>query len=319
MKIKGKKIVCLGGGIGTVNLIKGLNKYSKDIGIVLSMADDGGSAGRLRRLYNILPPGDLISCMSGLIKDKNPVLSKLLTYRFPGDRYGKDNDLAGQKLGSLILVAARDISGSFEKAIELFQKIFDIPGNYLPATLEQVSISIKTKKGEIVEREEVIDLGEFNWKNGIDKLYLTPENIKANPKALSVIKSADVIIAGPGDLYTTLLPVLIVPEISNLIKKSKALKIFIVNVANKHFETNNYTLESYIEAVKKHLDVFPFDIVIGNNNQLKHLEYTNYSYVPYNNISHKGDFKIILEDVIDLDFPIYHSSEKLAKVVAENI
>ena len=141
-KVNGKlKIVCLGGGIGTVNLIKGLKKYFSNITVVVSMADEGGSSGRLRRLYNIPPPGDLISCMAALSCEP---IGKLLTYRFPGNRYAKDYYLEGHKLGNLMAVAARDSKGSFEKAINFLQKIFNIKGNLLPVSSDNVSISIKT-------------------------------------------------------------------------------------------------------------------------------------------------------------------------------
>lgn len=313
-----KKIVCLGGGIGTVNLIKGIKDYFVNISVVVSMADTGGSSGRLRRLYNIPPPGDLVSCMASVCK--NPIIAKLLTYRFKGDRYGKDEEIFGQKLGNLVLIALRDLTGSFDYAITLFQKIFDIKGVFLPATTEDVNISAKTIEGKLIYGEERIDLGKYRGKRILDKVYLHPANAKANPIVLKNIKDADVVIAGPGDLYTTILPVLIVSGIRRALQKSKALKIFIVNVTNKPFETKGYNVNDYIKALEKHLGIFPFDQIIVNSNLTPKIpKKYHYSYVDPNHVTSSNKFSVIKRDIIDENFPLYHSSVKLAKTILENI
>jgi uncharacterized cofD-like protein len=316
-----QKIVCLGGGIGTVNLVKGLKKYTENISIVISMADDGGSAGRLRRLYTIPPTGDLVSCMAALAKENNPLLAKVLTYRFPGERYAKDDDLSGHKLGNLIMVAMRDITGSFEGAISLFQQTFDIPGIFLPATQNSISISAVTNKGEVIEGEENIDLGKYNWQDGLKKLSLHPENVKAAPGVVQAIETADTIIVGPGDLYTTILPVVMVPDIKQALKKSDAAKIFIVNIANKPFETNGYTVDDFVKALSDHLGFFPFNYVLINNNfSIPIPEDLQYEYVLDTVIdSSKRHFTLIERNVVDPKLPVYHNSEELAKAVSEII
>lgn len=314
------KIVCLGGGIGTVNLIKGLKTYFSDISVVVSMADDGGSSGRLRRLYNVPPPGDLVSCMSAMIKNNNSLV-KLLTYRFKGDRYGKDKELGGQKVGNLILTAMLDITGNFEEAIELFKKTFGVTGNFLPATTKAVSISATTIEGKTIHREEIIDTGKYSGKRILERVFLNQKNAKPNPKFIKSIKDAEIIIAGPGDLYTTILPVLIVKGIGAVLRESKAQKIFIINVTNKPFETKGYDVNDYILAIKRHLGVFPFDKVIVNNNYTPKIPaHLNYKYVGISksnkNISR---IKLVEGDFVDEDFPLYHSSRKLAKAIMENI
>lgn len=315
---KNLHIVGLGGGMGVVNLIKGLRDYTDNVSIVISMADDGGSAGRLRRLYDIPPPGDLVSCMAALSTSLVPETSDFLTYRFPGERYGKDNEIAGQKIGNLMMVALRDITGSFEKAIEVFQKIFNVKGTFLPVADRPLSLTITTKKGTIAKGEETIDLGKFPWAEGIDTVTIEPADITAPEKVIEAIKNAEMLIGGPGDLYTTLIPVFIVPGVKEAILESKAEKVFILNVANKPYETNNYTATDFIDAVKKHLGSFPFTTVIANNNfsvpipsDFDHTYVTQYS-VP-------AGIRLIEADLVSEELPLYHDSAKLAKVIQESL
>lgn len=311
-----KKIVCFGGGIGTVNIIRDLKNFDCDISVVVSMADDGGSAGRLRRFYSVPPPGDLVSCIAAM-SNAEPLMQKLLTYRFSGDRYGSDHSLPGHKLGNLILVALTSLTGNFNKALLEMQRIFKVNGSILPSTIENISIWAKTSTGDRVYGEENIDLGRF--KGCIEKLYLRPANPKVPLEVKNAIENADVIVAGPGDLYTTTLPVLMVSTITNLIKKSKAKKFFIVNIANKPFETKDYKVSDYVKAVEKHLKIFPFQIIIVNSNQSLFIpKKFNYSYVKNDDII-SSDVKIIIDDLVDAGFPIYHDSKKLAKTIYKAI
>lgn len=319
-KIASKKIVCLGGGIGTVNLIKGLINYTRNLTVVVSMADNGGSSGRLRRLYKILPPGDIISCMSVLCSKKNSLIEKLLTYRFPGDRYGKDDSLGGQKLGNLILVALRDLTGSFENGLKEFQKVYSIEGTFLPATSEEVNISAVTHEGKEIFGEENIDLGKYNGQRILKKVILHPKNPSVSQTVIKTIGSAHVIIAGPGDLYTTVLPVMIIPKIKDLLIKSAALKIFVVNIANKPFETKGYKIKDYVAAIRKHLGCFPFNkIFINNNFSVKIPKKYKYSYVETNDSELIKNAELVKGDFVNEDFPLYHCPAKLAKAILENI
>lgn len=316
-----KNIVCLGGGIGTVNLIKGLKEYVHEITVVVSMADEGGSSGRLRRLFKMFPPGDLISCMAACYKGENPKLHELLTYRFPGNRYGKDSDLAGHKLGNLIMVALKNITGNFDEAILLFQQIFGITGKFLPATIEEVNISAITVEGKKIFGEENIDLGRYNGKRVLEEVSLDPADAHAPEMVKKTLLNADVIIAGPGDLYTTILPVLIISDIKKILTNTACKKIFVVNVANKPFETKGYSVSDYKNAIKKHLGVFPFDVLIANNNySIEIPKKYKYSYV-LDSQKDGCDFRtaMLYADLVDEEFPIYHSSKKLAKVIVDHI
>gem|GEM_PF-597240 len=321
---KQQKTVCLGGGIGTVNLIRGLKAHTPDITVVVSMADEGGSSGRLRRLYNIMPPGDIISCVAALVDKDHELYSKLLTYRFPGDRYDTDNVLSGHKLGNLLMVAARDITGNFHDAISLLKNMFDITGNILPATNEDVSLSATTVDGMKVEGEEAIDLGKYAGNRVLDRVSITPENPSVPPGVLTAIKEADVIIAGPGDLYTTILPVLIIPDIKNaLITATQAAKVFVVNVANKPFETKGYDVSDFISAVRNHLGIFPFSSVVVNNNfSIPIPERFQYTYVTIDKALSEAtsdSYKIVQADLVDEKFPLYHDSEKLAELLSKTV
>ena len=314
-----KKIVCLGGGIGTANLLRGLKKHYKNITVIVAMTDDGGSAGRLRRFYRIPPPGDLVSCIASL-SNEDKIMKDLLTFRFPGDRYGADGDLPGHKFGNLMLVALTAIMGDFGKAVSEMQKIFKVTGRIFPSSSESVSIWAVTSTGQKVEREENIDLGRFTGK--IEQLYLRPENPSGPKEVVEAILDADVIIGGPGDLYTTVLPVLLVPDIIKAIDKSQAKKIFIVNVANKSFETPSYEIKDFVTALVKHCKSKVFDYFLINNNTSPKIPQKfsrQYDYVKSDNAEVNSGVKIVKQDLVDEKFPLYHDSNKLAKTLTEII
>ncbi len=321
--LKNKKIVCLGGGIGTVNLLKGLRKYASDISVVVSMADEGGSAGRLRRLYDVSPAGDIVSCLAAFVEEKNKSLAEFLTYRFPGDRYSRDGELSGHKMGNLMMVAAQEITGSFEGAIELMKKLFQVTNNIFPATIDPVFINATTVDGVEVVGEENIDLGKYDGKRILDHVDIVSQNTKTSSLVLAALQKADVVIAGPGDLYTTILPVLIIPDIAQALKKIQNTKIFIVNVANKPFETKGYNVPDFLSAIQKHLGNFPFNKVIANNNfSLPIPSPYHYSYVGLELEKIKKQMKdvsFIEADLINKRFPLYHDPDKLAEIVVKNI
>lgn len=312
-----KKIVCLGGGIGTTNLLKGLKKQNLNLSVIVSLADDGGSAGRLRRLYKIPPSGDIISCLSALTE--NDMYTKLLQHRFPGNRYGKDNALEGQKIGNLMMASAQQLTGSFEESIELLKKIFNVSANIIPATKNPVNLYAKTIDGRVIKSEEKIDLGKYAEPRILEEIFLKPKDAKTPKAALDALDKADCIVAGPGDLYTNILPVLIVPEIAKKLKTLKTPKFFIVNIANKPFETTGYAVTNFIKAVAKHLGAFPFQKVLVNTNS----SYTipnkyHYTYVALDQEKMKSlkyNPKIIEADLVDKNFPLYHNPEKLSATI----
>lgn len=312
-----KNIVCLGGGVGTAQILKGLRVFDLDLVAIVSMADDGGSAGRLRRAFSIPPPGDIVNCLAALSDEEN-VLKDLFVYRFAGKRYGKDTDLGGHKLGNLIFVALTDIyKGDLNKAFVEFSRIISSKGQVLPATTGDVNIWALTTNGKKVYGEENIDLGRYNSDKTLKEVHLDPPTIKAYKPTVDAIKAASTIVAGPGDLFSNLLPVLIVPQIKSALLNSKARKIYIANIANKEYETPNFKVSDYINTINNHLGKMIFDYIIVNTNQKPPIpKKFDYKYVKYD-LEKLTQYKnkLIEGDFVDENFPLYHDSDKIARVI----
>ena len=311
-----KKIICLGGGTGLSTLLSGLRAYDLDLTAIVTMADEGGSTGRLRRVFGVPAVGDLRNSLSAL-SSAEPIMKELLSYRFSGNRYGKDHELGGHNLGNLILVALSDICGDFNKGLESASKILKISGKVLPSTVSNPRIWAETTDGKKVYGEQKIDLGLYDGEREIKKLHLLPPNAKALPQSVKEINQANLITAGPGDLYTSIMPNLLVSEITDNICKSKANKVLVVNIANKPFETPNYKVSQYIEAVKAHCEgksLFTY-VLVNNNFRYKIPKRLKYKYVEIDRLAlHQKfkDIKIIEADLVDPKNVLHHDPQKLA-------
>lgn len=315
---KKPKIVCLGGGVGTATVLKGLRNSNYELTAIVSMADDGGSAGRLRRAFSVPPPGDLVNCLAALSEEES-IIKELFLYRFKGERYGKDTDIGGQKLGNLIFVALNDIyNGNNNKALEEFSRIISSKGRVLPATVNDVNIWAVTTDGKKVEGEENIDLGKYNSKSrSLKEVHLNPASAKAYKPAVTAVEEADVIIIGPGDLFSTVLPVLIVPQIKSALIKSKAKKVFIVNTTNKPFETAAFKASDYLDTLEKHVPEINLHRVLINTNQKPKIpQGLKYTYVNIDFPNLKQYSSQILEgDFINVDYPLAHDSDKITQAI----
>lgn len=313
---KTESVVCLGGGIGTAQVLKGLRDNPFKLTAIVSMADEGGSAGRLRRAFAVPPPGDLVNCLAALSSEES-ILNALFVYRFAGKRYGRDTDLGGHKLGNLIFVALTDIyKGDTAKALEEFSKIISSKGRVLPATVGDVNIWAKTKNGKNVYGEQNIDLGRYGGgTKTLREVHLDPPNAKPYAPTITAIEDAQIIIAGPGDLFSTVLPVLIVGGIKKALKASRATKFFIVNTTNKPFETPNFKVSDYISTLERHLGGEVFDkFLVNTNHNPKIPKGLKYRYVEYDSDklpSHRS--RIITGDFVSENFPIYHDALKIAE------
>ena len=249
-----KKIVTIGGGTGLSTMLRGLKKYTHNITAIVTVADDGGSTGMLRDDLGILAPGDIRKCVAALA-EVNPIMEELINYRFT------EGTLKGHAFGNLYLAALCGISGSFEEAVNKMNELFGVEGKIIPVTNENVYISAVLSDGSIVNGEHNIG----HHSNGrIKRIILEPENAKPADGVLEAISEADMIILGPGSLYTSIIPNLLVKGIPEAIKKSQATKIYVSNIMTQPGETNNHTLYDHVHAIENHAGYEIVDAIIAN-------------------------------------------------------
>lgn len=311
------KMVSIGGGTGQPPLLSGLKAHTSEITAIVTMADSGGSSGRLRRLLGVPPFGDLRNCLAALANEEE-MMTKLLNYRFKGNRYDENEGaLGGQNFGNLFLTALTDISGDLEKALDEAYRILKIKGKVMPSTQDNVHIWAETTSGDKIYGEETIDLGKYNGERTLARLHLDPENASGYARAIEAIAQADLITAGPGDLYTSIMPNLLVKGIRDAILNSTAKKVFVVNIANKPFETPNYKLTDYIKAVKLHTGEMLFKTYLANNNFAPEIpENLNYHYVAVDRQqAEQTGVHIIEADLVSEAFALHHDSTKLASAI----
>ena len=249
---KGPKIVAVGGGTGLSTLLRGLKHYSSNITAIVTVADDGGSSGRLRREIGVLPPGDIRNCLAALA-DEEKLLTELFQYRFEAG-----TGLSGHSFGNLFLTAMSEITGDLEKAVTASSQVLAIRGTVLPATLSDVSLWAEMEDGRLIEGESNIPLA----KGKIRSLGCMPANPPALPAAISAIESADYIIIGPGSLYTSIVPNLLVPEIVTAIAKAKVPRIYVCNIMTQPGETDHYSVADHIKAIDRACGKKTFDAVL---------------------------------------------------------
>lgn len=252
------KIVAIGGGSGLSILLRGLKQVTRDVVAVVAMSDDGGGSGVLREDLGMLPPGDIRSCIVALA-NQEPVLLDLLNYRF------KEGNLSGQNLGNLMIAALSDISNSFEEAIRLIHEIFAVTGRVLPVTLEDVRLKALLTDGSVVEGESKIPIQSAAAGLRIERISMVPDKPKALEEVLTSIAEADVIVMGPGSLYTSILPNLLVDGVAEAIRKSGAPKVFVVNLMSQRGETDGYGLSDYYKALEAHTGPGLVTHVLFNN------------------------------------------------------
>ena len=251
-----KNVVTIGGGTGSFMLLSGLKKYPINISAIVSMADDGGSTGVLRDELGVLPPGDVRQCLVAL-SESSEMLRELMNYRFEG------GGLKGHSFGNLLLSALEKINGSFSAGVEEASKILKTKGNVVPVTNHDAHLFIKLKNGKILKGENEINHAFDIEERGFEKIYFSPL-VKANSKAVNCIKNADLVIIGPGNLYCSILPNLIVPEISKALGETKAKVAYNCNLVNKRGHTENFFLHNYVEAIEKYIGVRRINFVTFN-------------------------------------------------------
>ena len=307
--IQNLKIVAIGGGTGLSNLIRGLKKETEHITAIVDMSDDGRSTGRLRKDFNVLAPGDVRNCIVALA-DEEEIYHKVFAYRFPHGR-----GLKGHNLGNLILLALEDITGSFRKAIGEISRILNIKGQVLPSTYEDVIISAKLANGRTIWGQSQISIA--GHRSPIREVQLHPESAQANPDAVRAIEKADVILIGPGSLYSSIIPNFLLDDITNAIAKSKAKKIYICNVSTERGETENYSVDDHIKKLLEHSSPKLIDTTLVNSKIVLKSSGKRLGEVQNITTDKKeiAGAKIVLADLIDDAAPLYHNSSKLIKAL----
>jgi uncharacterized cofD-like protein len=308
------KIVCIGGGTGLSKLLGGLKLYFSDISAIVAMTDDGLSTGRIRRDFNTLPSGDIRKCLTSLSEDK--VLKQVFDYRFQ-----RGKGLAKHSLGNLIILALEKITGNYDDAISEASKILKIKNKVIPSTLENVNLGGKLDNGTIVIGERKLFLAGI--KSRIIKVWTVPQNVRANPKALMAIEKSDIIIIGPGSFYTSIVPNILLPEIRDKIVLNKsAKKIYVCNVSTERGETQGYSVEDHIDALNNYIGSNVLDYCLINNKVVIQSK-KEYKLGEVKNITTDKKFfcgcKLVLDDLIDIDNPLYHNSIKLVRAIRKII
>ncbi len=308
---RGPRIVVLGGGHGLATLLRGLKTHTHNLTAVVSVADDGGSSGRLRRSMGILPPGDIRNCLAALSNDE-ALLTQLFQYRFPSSSDGLD----GHSFGNLFISAMAEITGSFEEAVAESGRVLSVHGRVLPATLRDVRLVADVVLPYTTTEVRIEGESQIPESAGkVRRIWLEPSDPPAYPEVIQAILSAEVIIIGPGSLFTSVLPNLLVPDIAAAIHSSRALKIYVCNVATQPGETDGYTCGDHVRVIEENAGTGLFDIVISNlrcEGQLR----ADVQWVQAE-IDLDDDYAVYRADLVDLDYPWRHDSTKLAKVIMD--
>jgi len=317
------KLVAIGGGTGLSTLLGGLKGFVGEQGAglwlsslsaIVTVSDDGGSSGRLREELQILPPGDIRNCMIALSEDST-LLSRLFRYRFRGS-----GDLAGHSFGNLFLAALADVTGDFVEAVRLSSEVLASKGHIYPATINDVRLVAELEDGRVVHGETQITAA----RSPIKRLRLEPEQCLPLPQTMAAIRAADVITVGPGSLYTSIIPNLIVAWVADAIGRSNATKIFIANLMTQPGETDGYDVRQHLEAVNKYAPQIQFDYVVLNNHPINPSQAEVYRADgafqvglddEINNTDFGPETELVRADLLDKGEMVRHDSEGLARVV----
>ena len=303
---RGPKIVAIGGGTGLATLLRGLKTHTGNLTAIVTMADDGGSSGRLRRSLGLPPPGDLRSCLAALSDDED-LLTQLFQYRFL-----KGEELEGHSFGNLFIAALSGVTGSFDRGILEAGRVLAIRGRVLPSTLADVSLA--ADKTPALESRTIRIEGESRIPDvpgQIRRVYLEPSDPPAYPEAIHALLNADMIVIGPGSLYTSVLPNLLVPDIADAVRSSRAFRVYVCNVATQKGETDDYDCEAHWTALAHHTGDGLVDVVVANDCLDTALSKDVSLVAPP--AEGLRDVPFYAADLIDHDSPWRHHSDQLAE------
>jgi uncharacterized cofD-like protein len=307
---RGPRIVVIGGGTGLSTMLRGLKEYSRNITAIVTVADDGGSSGEIRKSIGILPPGDIRNCLAALSNDEE-LITQLFQYRF-----SENMGLNGHSLGNLLISALTEITGSFEEGIAEMGRVLAVQGQVLPATLHNVylvaDVHLPDKDTEVrIKGESQIALSGGR----VRRVWIEPGNPAAFPPTIQAILNADLIVIGPGSLYTSLVSNLLVPDIVDALRASHAYKFYICNIATQPGESDKFTVEDHVEVLDQQIGAHIFDLVVCNNQYFGCLP-EGMEWVELNPLSESG-YPIFQADLADTKTPGRHDAAKLAKTVMD--
>jgi len=308
LKSRGPRIVAIGGGTGLSSLLRGLKAYTSNLSVIVTVADDGGSSGRLRDEYRILPPGDFRQCLIALA-DAEPLMKQLFDHRF------KEGSLDGHSFGNLFIMAMADVTGNFERALRESGKVLAVKGTIIPSTLQDVTL-VASINGHTVEGESKIP----KQNAPISQVFLKPDGALLNPEALQAIMNAELVVIGPGSLYTSILPNLLVEGMVEAIKASPALKVYICNLASQEGETEGYDVNDYLRVLHEHVgsNIFDFVLVNSNNSYTPTGGQSQVIFRPEDSTRHP-EVRFIEADVVNVRIPSHHDPDKLARSIMRKV
>jgi len=306
---RGPRIVTIGGGHGLATLLRGLKSHTRNLTAVVTVADDGGSSGRLRESHGILPPGDIRNCLAALSNDE-ALLTQLFQYRFSGSP-----DLEGHSFGNLFITALADITGSFEDAVAESGRVLSVNGRVLPSTLHDVKLVASMELPHTINEVRVEGESKIPTMAGrVRRVWLEPDNASAFPPVIKAILNADLIVVGPGSLYTSILPNLLVHDLLAAIQTSRAEKIYVCNIATQPGETDFFTCYDHIRALENHIGDELFNIILCNDNYKNDIGSSEWVRADPKTLS---DSRSYCADLVDDGHPWRHDSEKLSKIIMD--
>jgi uncharacterized cofD-like protein len=311
---RGPKVVAIGGGTGLSTLLRGLKQYTSNISAIVTVADDGGSSGRLRRELGVLPPGDFRNCIAALAQSES-LTTQLFQYRF-----AKGQGLDGHSFGNLFIAAMAAVTGSFESALVESSRVLAVQGRILPSTLQNVTLMADLREEEDGRLNRVTGESSITKTGGtIERVYLEPGDVRPYPEAIRAILDADMIVLGPGSLYTSIMPNLLVRDIVRAIRSNQALKLYVCNVATQHGETDGYSAADHVAAIQRCVGKGIMNVVLANDRQDVDLRAAG---MPegVGELVQPGEVqgaRLVLADLIDVEHPWRHDSVKLARSVID--
>lgn len=314
---RGPKVVVIGGGHGLAVLLRGFKRYTSNITAIVTVADDGGSSGRLRRELGMLPPGDLRNCIAALADDE-ALTTQLFQYRFPSTSLktsGNGSGIDGHSFGNLFITAMAEVTGSFERAILESGRVLAVRGRVVPSTLRDVTLMADLRAepvgvSRVTGESSITEAGE-----AIERVYLEPDDAPAYPEAVRALLEADLIVAGPGSLYTSILPNLLVQDVARAVAASRALKVYVCNVATQRGETDGYSAGDHVAALEAHVGKGLFPMVLTNDNLDVDFDApTGVKLVPAG-FPPDAEYRLITADLVDRAHPWRHDGHKLAQAL----